>query len=234
MSTAMFSLAIIVTVFAVVQRTADGGGIPPILEPDNSAATQPGTTISYTHTVTNNGTRSTFDLTAVSNHSWTTRIYHDVDKNGTLDPGEPIVTDTGPMMRNDTFHIIVQIDVPASTGDVVDATTVTAASHKDWAVQDNATDTTTVIADKPPTAYFSWSPFVPNEGSVVQFTDLSTDPENNIVSRFWQFGDGGFSSLSNPSHAYGDVGPYQVTLTVTDADNLQDSITKSVSPSNVP
>ncbi|UCD91927.1 MAG: PKD domain-containing protein, partial [Methanobacteriota archaeon] len=95
-------------------------------------------------------------------------------------------------------------------------------------------DSTTVKAIEPPIADFSWSPSTPDEGAVVQFTDLSTDPDDAIVSWLWQFGDGGTSSLTYPSHAYGDNGLYQVTLTVTDAMGLQDSITKSLTTSNVP
>lgn len=97
-----------------------------------------------------------------------------------------------------------------------------------------AMDTTTVKANNPPIASFSWSPSTPDEGSVVQFTDLSTDPDDIIVSWLWQFGDGGSSSLRYPSHAYGDNGIYQVTLTVTDATGLQDSITEILTTSNVP
>ncbi|MCK4443412.1 MAG: PKD domain-containing protein, partial [Thermoplasmata archaeon] len=90
-----------------------------------------------------------------------------------------------------------------------------------------------ILPKEPPIASFTWSPSTPNEGSVVQFIDLSTDLNNNIISYLWQFGDGGTSLLKDPSHAYGDDGLYQVTLIVTDAHGLQDSITKTVSISNV-
>ncbi len=48
----------------------------------------------------------------------------------------------------------------------------------------------------------------------VQFTDTST---NSPTSWSWTFGDGGTSSLQNPSHAYSGAGPETVTLAATNA-----------------
>ena len=44
---------------------------------------------------------------------------------------------------------------------------------------------------------------------VVQFTDTSTGAN----AWNWSFGDGGTSQIENPSHVFGSVGPYTVTLT---------------------
>jgi len=49
-----------------------------------------------------------------------------------------------------------------------------------------------------------------------QFTDQSTDPDGTIVSWSWEFGDGGSSTLQNPTHSFGGPGTYKVRLTVTD------------------
>ena len=51
-------------------------------------------------------------------------------------------------------------------------------------------------------------PFTPT------FTDLST---NSPTSWLWDFGDGGTSTLQNPTHAYTTGGRYTVTLTATNA-----------------
>ena len=54
-------------------------------------------------------------------------------------------------------------------------------------------------------------------GYAVGFTSTSSyDPNGSIVSRSWNFGDGGTSSVTNPSHTYAAVGSYTVTLIVTD------------------
>ncbi|MEO1054217.1 MAG: PKD-like domain-containing protein, partial [Bacteroidota bacterium] len=54
---------------------------------------------------------------------------------------------------------------------------------------------------------------------VVQFNDasfLSSTPfSSSIIEWHWDFGDGGSSSLQNPTHQYMDPGTYNVTLTVT-------------------
>ncbi|HET6989728.1 MAG TPA: PKD domain-containing protein, partial [Bacteroidia bacterium] len=49
----------------------------------------------------------------------------------------------------------------------------------------------------------------------VQFTDQSFSSNGNITSWLWDFGDGNFSTLQNPSHIFTATGTYNVTLTVT-------------------
>lgn len=62
----------------------------------------------------------------------------------------------------------------------------------------------------------------------VQFTDLSSDPEDDSLTYSWEFGDGGTSSLRNPSHVYSGYGTYTVNLTVSDGE-LEDTLSKVVS-----
>lgn len=59
----------------------------------------------------------------------------------------------------------------------------------------------------------------------VDFTDKSTS-QHPIVSRAWEFGDGGTSTETNPSHTYEATGAFDVTLTVTDDQGNSDSITQ--------
>ncbi len=65
-------------------------------------------------------------------------------------------------------------------------------------------------------------------GSTAFFTDSSSDSDGTIVSRSWNFGDGGYSTQQNPSHTYASVGSYSVTLTVTDNNGASGSIQKAV------
>ena len=70
-----------------------------------------------------------------------------------------------------------------------------------------------VTLDAPPTANFSTTaPLCINVP--VQFTDLST-PGATINQWAWDFGDGGTSTLQNPTHTYLTSGLFTVTLQVT-------------------
>lgn len=51
-----------------------------------------------------------------------------------------------------------------------------------------------------------------------QFTDLSTANGGSIRSRQWDFGDGQFSTVSNPAYVYNNGGNYNVTLQVTNSE----------------
>ena len=56
--------------------------------------------------------------------------------------------------------------------------------------------------------------FVDNSGTV-DFSDASTT--NGSVTYLWDFGDGGTSTIQNPTHTYSSVGMFTACLTVTDS-----------------
>ncbi len=65
------------------------------------------------------------------------------------------------------------------------------------------------------------------ENSAIQFTNIST----NAVSYYWDFGDGSFSNLENPSHTFSIIDfnfEFDVQLTVTDENDNQDTYTKQI------
>ena len=60
------------------------------------------------------------------------------------------------------------------------------------------------------------------------FADASSDSDGTVAGWAWSFGDGGTSTVQNPSHIYASSGTYSVTLTVTDNDGATNSTSQSV------
>jgi len=67
---------------------------------------------------------------------------------------------------------------------------------------------------KPPVTGFTAAPTTGSAGVVVRFSDTSA---NTPTAWFWEFGDGGNSTLQNPAHAYTEPGTYSVRLTASNA-----------------
>jgi PKD repeat protein len=78
--------------------------------------------------------------------------------------------------------------------------------------------------NSPPTADLSWSCTALD----CTFTDASSDGEGSIAAWAWTFGDGGTANEQNPSHSYGAEDSYTVSLTVTDDEGAEGSVSKQV------
>ena len=83
-----------------------------------------------------------------------------------------------------------------------------------------------------PTA--NWTSSV--SGLTATFTDSSTDPQGNgtITGHSWNFGDGGTSTATSPSHTYAAAGTYTVSETVTDSGGLTNTKSASVTVNSSP
>jgi len=86
--------------------------------------------------------------------------------------------------------------------------TVTGPGGSDTLTRTNYID----VTEPAPVANFSGTPTSGTSPLNVAFTDASTGAASSWA---WTFGDGGTSTLQNPSHIYLDAGAYSVTLTVT-------------------
>ena len=62
----------------------------------------------------------------------------------------------------------------------------------------------------------------------------STSPGSSITSYAWDFGDGQIGSGATTTHSYASAGPYTVTLTVTNTQNVSSSITGQVNAAAPP
>ncbi len=96
-----------------------------------------------------------------------------------------------------------------STGTYTVALTATNSAGSD---SETKTGYITVNACVAPVAAFTGTPTTGSAPLTVVFTDQST---NSPTSWSWTFGDGGTSTVKNPSHVYSSVGTYTVTLTAT-------------------
>ena len=90
------------------------------------------------------------------------------------------------------------------------------------------------VLNKSPTAEFTFSPNNPSIQDEVYITDTSTDPDGSITSWSWDFGDGTTSTFQSPSHTFTKKGECQITLTVTDNDGAETSITHTIVVINLP
>ncbi len=77
---------------------------------------------------------------------------------------------------------------------------------------DTAYATITVVDPPVVEAFFEAEPASDCQGFSVELFNLST----NNMQYFWEFGDGSSSTMTNPVHAYGGPGEYEIVLTVTD------------------
>lgn len=77
----------------------------------------------------------------------------------------------------------------------------------------------TTGSNESPSAGFDWSPHSPSQGENIIFdASQSSDPDGNIISYKWHFGDGTTRSGKIVTHDYEVARPYTVTLVVTDDD----------------
>src|SRR5438105_6913408 len=83
--------------------------------PPRSVVTDPSTTVTFAHTVSNIGNGSDgIAVSAISRSGWTTRVYLDVDQSGTVNGGDQLLTSPITLAMGATAAILGQEDVPAS------------------------------------------------------------------------------------------------------------------------
>lgn len=103
---------------------------------------------------------------------------------------------------------------------------------------DGLTDTASLVytVQEPPTADFTFSPAVPNEGQTTYLTDASQGANNvPIVGWLWEF-DYTTTQLTsqNPTTSFPDNGTYVIKLTATDSHLLTSFVTKTITTTNAP
>jgi PKD repeat protein len=82
----------------------------------------------------------------------------------------------------------------------------------------------------PAMAQFTFSPDLPETNQIITFNASASSEWADIVSYVWDFDDGNVSTVSSPiiSHRYESPRIYNVTLTITDSEELSSSLSKEV------
>jgi PKD domain len=85
----------------------------------------------------------------------------------------------------------------------------------------SVTDGSGPVTNQPPIAVATASP----TNGVAPFTVIfsstgSFDPEGTALSYSWTFGDGGISTVANPTHTYATTGTFAASLSVSDGTNV--------------
>lgn len=84
------------------------------------------------------------------------------------------------------------------------------------------------VLNKAPTAEFTYFPTDPTVQDEVNLVDASSDSDGHITSWLWDFGGGATSTLQSTTFTFNQKGSHEVTLTVTDNDEAQASITHTI------
>ena len=102
----------------------------------------------------------------------------------------------------------------------------------DDGARDTASITITVgplLVNQAPIASFIADPTTGNAPLLVSFdAAMSTDPDGEIVSYIWIFGDGNTDTGVNATYTYEQAGDYVVQLIVTDDDGARDTATTTI------
>jgi len=100
-----------------------------------------------------------------------------------------------------------------------------------WVTRNFAVNT----RDAAPRASFTSSPSRPRTRDRVRFDARgSSDPDGRVVRYRWNFGGRAGSTSATPSHVYGRVGRYRVTLTVTDDAGVSATVSRVITIADRP
>ena len=93
------------------------------------------------------------------------------------------------------------------------------------------------VANRQPTADFTFDPALPRKGQTVNFSSLATDPENRVQSITWDLdGDGQYDDAAGltTQTAFTDPGNHTVRLRIDDLDGGSHTVSKTIAISNDP
>jgi len=177
--------------------------------------------------VVNDTVRLTPQVSGVADGSWVVSYWADRSSATTVwTPSSEVVTRSTACGTTSARICSALADsdakVPEVYGNISATTTVVSPVATMWSI----VLPTAEGADQAPTAAFGSNCLM----LVCAFDPSgSSDPEGALASYAWDFGDGETSTEAAPSHTFAAAGDYDVTLTVTDAGGLTDTVNHVVS-----
>jgi len=170
-----------------------------------------------------------FDYVPIANAGTNQTICTTVDSvylNGNVQyatGGTWTTSGTGTFVPNNTdlnaVYVMSAADITNGSVQII-LTTISGTTCSDRA------DTMTITVNNPLTVDFSFSGQC--VGQPINFYDSTLVASGSILSWEWNFGDGGFGFVQNPTHTYLSAGNYTITLVVTTTTGCKDSIYKSI------
>lgn len=136
---------------------------------------------------------------------------------------------TGTFVPNNTdlnaVYVMSAVDITNGSVQII-LTTISGTTCSDRA------DTMTITVNNPLTVDFSFSGQCVEQP--INFYDSTLVASGSILSWEWNFGDGGFGFVQNPTHTYLSAGNYTITLVVTTTTGCKDSISQSITINPLP
>ncbi len=129
--------------------------------------------------------------------------------------GTPVLSRTWDFGDGNISAGLAPVHRYAESGVYTVSLTITTAAGNLRAVKENYIVVRSVSGIRADFNYNTSGGASPYVGEAVKFFDASESGRGDITSWQWDFGDGNTSDEQNPSHAFGDLGSYTVTLTVT-------------------
>ena len=142
------------------------------VSPDHYLVVYPATNVTFAHVITNHAvSNDSFELSISMTQTWNVSIYNDSNDNGALDASDNLIAfdsngggtwewynmsfdsnsdgnpDTGILVPDGVFNIIVEVEVPGNPSAMNMTINITATSNYESSISDFALDTLVVIPE---------------------------------------------------------------------------------------
>lgn len=165
-------------------------------------------------------------------------VYFVTDKTATILPQNPVVCIgvSNAVLTATGTGGLPPYNYQWSTGATTQSITVGVGTY--WVLIGDQTNCpkgftqVTVTSSARPVANFNFTAACTNASTI--FTDASTTTAGTVNGWSWDFGDGTFSTLQNPTHIYTASGSYNVSLTASSGAGCDNTIIRTINVTPLP